>query len=83
MEVDGQEKKRLIPGDSFGESALLNNDPRTAAVRGIKNGTHDILLWAVSPKAYAKHRKLFLEKVKKSTLKLMDNIPLFSKQFQT
>jgi signal-transduction protein with cAMP-binding, CBS, and nucleotidyltransferase domain len=68
--IDGVEKKRLGPGDSFGEKALLYNAPRSASITAephskfwtIDRKTFVIVIAEITQRYYSENRA-FIDKV--------------------
>lgn len=82
VEIDGVERTRLIPGDSFGEIALTENILRTASLRQL-NHYEDVILLALCWKIFEGYKRSFFTKLQEDTVKLMEQIPLFSKKLRS
>lgn len=58
---------------------MIYEGPRTASVKAINNGKEEVILWALGANDFYKYKYEFVTKLKKDTISLMNNIPLFSK----
>lgn len=74
--INGVEKKKLVPGDFFGEKALLYNAPRSATI----SATPHSKFWALDRKTFRGMISEITQKFFKDNREFVNKVPFFGKK---